>query len=112
MNDDLIKREDAIKAMQERYFLVHDFYTATAIIRSVPSADIDLSEYYDKLWKTAYERGKADRPQGEWKSVKASIYPYGYDVKCSVCGFIMGSSYGFKYCPHCGAEMKGEESDE
>lgn len=54
-----------------------------------------------------------DKPkEGEWKAVKASIYPYGYDVKCSVCGFIMGSSYGFKYCPHCGAEMKGEESDE
>ena len=39
MSDDLIRRSDAIKAMQERYFLVHDFYTATAIIRSIPSAD-------------------------------------------------------------------------
>ena len=49
----------------------------------------------------------SDRPQGEWKSVKASIYPYGYDVECSVCGHRMGSSFGYKYCPMCGAHMKG-----
>ena len=49
----------------------------------------------------------ADRPQGEWKSVKASIYPYGYDVECSICGHRMGSSFGYKFCPMCGAKMKG-----
>lgn len=53
----------------------------------------------------------ADRPQGEWKSVKASIYPYGYDVECSVCGFRMGSSFGYKYCPNCGARMKGADDE-
>ena len=52
-----------------------------------------------------YVKGKADRPQGEWKSVKASIYPYGYDVECSVCGFRMDSSFGYKFCPMCGAQM-------
>ena len=26
--------------------------------------DTDISEYSDKLWKNAYERGKAERPQG------------------------------------------------
>ena len=50
-----------------------------------------------------------DRPKGEWKSVKASIYPYGYDVECSVCGHKMGSSFGYKYCPNCGADMRGGE---
>ena len=52
-----------------------------------------------------------NRPQGEWKSVKASIYPYGYDVECSVCGFRMGSSFGYKYCPNCGARMKGADDE-
>ena len=73
--------------------------------------DTDISEYSDRLWRNAYERGKADRPQGEWKSVKASIYPYGYDVECSVCGHRMGSSFGYKYCPMCGAHMKGADDD-
>jgi len=27
--------------------------------------DTDISEYSDKLWRNAYERGKADRPQGD-----------------------------------------------
>lgn len=30
------------------------------IIDCLPSADTDMSAYSDKLWKTAYERGKAE----------------------------------------------------
>jgi hypothetical protein len=90
MSEDLIKRSDAIKALKWREGILHDTYTAVAIIRSVPSAD---------------------RPQGEWKSVKASIYPYGYDVECSVCGHRMGSSFGYKFCPQCGARMKGADDE-
>jgi len=33
-------------------------------LKKVPSAQPDLSEYSDKLWKAAYERGKADAQQG------------------------------------------------
>ena len=39
MSDDLIKREDAIEALKGREGILHDAYTAVAIIRSVPSAD-------------------------------------------------------------------------
>ena len=39
MSDDLIKREDAIEALKGRECILHDAYTAVAIIRSVPSAD-------------------------------------------------------------------------
>ena len=106
---DLIKREDAIRALYKYSFVSKDVIERE--IKAIPSADTDISEYSDKLWKNAYERGKADRPQGEWKSVKASIYPYGYDVECSVCGFRMGSSFGYKYCPNCGAYMKGADDD-
>jgi hypothetical protein len=54
----------------------------------------------------------ADRPQGEWKSIKASIYPFGYDVECSICGHRMGSSFGYKFCPMCGARMKGADDED
>lgn len=43
---------------------------------------------------------------GEWKVVKSSISPYMNDVVCSECGFKMGSSFGFNFCPHCGADMR------
>ena len=48
---------------------------------------------------------------GYWKVVKSSIYPYGNDVACSVCGFKMGSSFGYDFCPHCGAKMDEEDND-
>ena len=36
---------------------------AIDIIIAVPSAQLDMSEYSDKLWKAAYERGKAEAQQ-------------------------------------------------
>ena len=78
---------------------------------AVPLAGIDLGEYSDKLWRNAYERGKADRPQGEWFKDENG------DYRCSECGgceeqFIYGTEnwYGrgeSKFCPSCGARMKG-----
>ena len=92
---DLIKREDAIKAVSE----VDDYGDGIGFeVRSHCLVELELVP-------------SADRPQGEWKSVKASIYPYGYDVECSVCGFRMGSSFGYKYCPNCGAYMKGADDE-
>lgn len=45
---------------------------------------------------------------GKWKPIKASIYPYGFDVRCSECGCaILGGANGWNYCPNCGAKMDG-----
>ena len=67
-----------------------------------------IRQAFEKGFRIGVKKGASmNRPQGEWKSVKASIYPYGYDVECSVCGHRMGSSFGYKYCPMCGAHMKG-----
>ena len=78
--------------------------------------DTDISEYSDKLWRNAYERGKADRPQGEWKPFDLtwgrSIYA------CSVCEEAIAVPCGwsdgkpiYDYCPMCGARMKGADDD-
>ena len=76
--------------------------------------DTDISEYSDKLWKNAYERGKADRPQGEWIDI-------GDFEQCSVCKGTrlkeFQSYYGkvtwikTPYCPSCGARMKGADDE-
>lgn len=47
-----------------------------------------------------------EQKTGKWLPCKASIYPYGYDVKCSECGLQMGSTFGYHYCPKCGAKME------
>ena len=63
-----------------------------------------------ELYKAVYELPSVN-PQpktGHWKIKRASIHPYGSDVACSECGFTMGSSFGYSYCPSCGARMESE----
>lgn len=84
---DLIRRADAIKAVEERSFAVRDSYTVKAILRNVPSAD---------------------RPQGEW------IYtnnPLRLDDEwaCSRCGNI--SFLRTNFCDRCGSRMKGADDE-
>ena len=123
MSDDLIKRSDAIKIMACEMYAeaqsqgyevdsIEDFMPeAKAWMNDAPSADIDLSEYSDKLWRNAYERGKADRPQGEWIEQEDCW-------QCSECGDEYVLEVGVKpidarmhYCPSCGAMMKGADDE-
>lgn len=68
---DLIDREATLNALGERpmVWTPDDDYSLgernqydidRLAIETVPSADIDLSGFSDRLWKTAYERGKAE----------------------------------------------------
>jgi hypothetical protein len=67
---DLISRQDAIDTLWEirreeiidgRRFENHcSLSTAVDVIRDLPSAQTDLSGYSSRLWKAAYERGKAE----------------------------------------------------
>jgi len=82
---DLIRREDAIKAVEECLkLLARPRYTVKTAIEAIPSVDIphndDWEKYSDKLWRNAYERGKADRPQ-EWIPCKERL-PREYEVLC------------------------------
>ena len=80
-----------------------------AMLEALPSAD--LSEYSDKLWKTAYERGKAEAHSrtGKWErhysrpNVYADLFWH-----CSECGYKNDENYAPVYhhfCPNCGAKM-------
>ena len=82
--------------------------------------DTDISGYSDRLWKNAYERGKADRPQGEW--IRDRYWSrgvgmgeeYGFFYKCSMCEHEVEGGYtrcGFNYCPYCGTDMKGVDDE-
>jgi len=104
-------------------------------IESLPPVDTVPKAYYDNLLKRfkhliqsdyirsfdAWDSRKNDyvldirdaEPvrHGHWDVVKSSIHPYGNDVACSVCGFKMGSSFGYGFCPNCGAKMDGGKED-
>ena len=104
MSDDLIRRSDAIKAIEE-----------------LPNAYNGWSDAYDKAYiiSTLEEVPSADRPQGEW--IK-------YDEErdyCSHCKHIFKTrditqqdkwtqyidDLGYNYCPNCGCRMKGADDE-
>lgn len=114
--DDLIRRQAAIDS-----FKFDDDGTPWNIgdiiyrLKQFPTAELDLSEYSDKLWRTAYERGKAEaqaeRKKGRWKPVPATNGRGGHF--CNRCyeyapSWKTGEEHLTNYCPNCGAYMKGE----
>ena len=97
MSEDLIRRSDAIDA----------------VMNTEPVFAVDSLEPYQKT-KDVVEAleviPSADRPQGEWIALDER------DVsgcwKCSACGtptHAIGAKAIYKYCPFCGADMKGAD---
>ena len=89
MNDDLIKRSDAIKTLCDitnKSDMPEDWHrgisVAISALHRVPSAD---------------------RPQGEWIKSKAHASLW----ECSECDWGTQDCYDYNYCPYCGAQMKG-----
>ena len=108
--EDLIKREDAIKALRCEYptmpmfkglreewaIKTEGFRKAEEVIMSVPSADRPQGEWIrDRYWSRGVGMGEE----------------YGFFYKCSMCEYEVESGYtrcGFNYCPYCGADMRGD----
>lgn len=108
---ELISREDALKWCHEEEWHTPDERWRPEseygeYIKALPTVDTDLSAYSDKLWKSAFESGKAWRRKGEW------IY-HDIHFECSKCHcwFVRGYLVHYNYCPNCGADMRGEENE-
>ena len=96
---DLIKREDAIEAYSDIYWIDDRLNLAyreeldkiDEKIRNIPTVEV------------------ADRPQGEWLNYKD-------EHTCSVCKEVVIADWYYEYewydfCPHCGARMKGADDE-
>ena len=90
---DLIRREDAIKALYKYSFVSKDIIERE--INAIPSAD---------------------RPRGEW--VDAEIPLESGDTMpiqvCNLCKTFYPLAYtggGHRFCPNCGADMKGADDE-
>ena len=82
MSEDLIKREDAIKALYKYSFVSKDVIERE--IKAIPSAD---------------------RPHGEWTNAGMLT------VHCSNCKSEFHELEAMNFCPNCGAKMKGADDE-
>lgn len=59
-------------------------------------------------FRRGYEKGKADRPRGEWLERNSGFLWW---IRCSACDhkFFHGDKTNF--CPQCGADMRGEDNE-
>ena len=115
MNNDLIDRIALLKSFDENcagecaVCLYHGKCKDNIYCELVANAPtVPLPDFKDG-YKQAIIDGKTNfsRPQGEWKYDGFCVTTSQY--KCSVCG--MPSLDRSKYCPNCGAKMKGGEGE-
>ena len=87
---DLIRREDAIKALYKYNFVTKEVIERE--IMSIPSAD---------------------RPRGEW--INKHEWSNGFfERECSVCGAMkpqLMHTAKINFCPNCGCRMKGADDE-
>ena len=100
---DLIKREDAIKALRERW----------ARTISYDGIGEDIGEESEDVIKAV---PSADRPQGEWIDAEIPLESGGSMPiqACNLCKTFYPLAYtggGHRFCPNCGAKMKGADDE-
>lgn len=120
--DDLISRQAAYDTLTEYYHqkteTQHESLkeALSRVPTIAPEQEADLSEYSDRLWRAAYERGKTEAQKtGHW--IREDSFSNGIVMriyKCSECNkkaSITEEGFWFlsDFCPHCGAKMDGGE---
>lgn len=69
--------------------------------------------FYESYARALYNAGYRKQSEGEWKKMKAGNgWDYWDELTCSECGVTFEDKYGNipkKFCPNCGARMKGGE---
>lgn len=99
---DLINRQDLIKAVESKHFAIADNTHPYEAIRI-------QGKYFREVVDNAPKVDAVEVVHGRW--VNPYMNRYGHPCHCcSVCGF--KASYQDKnYCPNCGAKMDGDGND-
>ena len=77
---------------------------------------IDIGADLQRAFDEGYEKGKADRPQGEWIDAEIPLESGGSMPiqACNLCKTFYPLAYtggGHRFCPNCGARMKGADDE-
>ena len=101
---DLIKREDAIKALRIEY-------PTMPMFKNLREEWAIKTEGFRKAEEVIMSVPSADRPQGEWKR-RLVDNGFNADWVCSECGYRVKTDFvSFNFCPNCGARMKGADDE-
>ena len=106
MSDDLIRRSDAIEAIE-----VVDWYHQNKNNDMVSGANSDEHQAWykaDDIYKALEAIPTIEPKRGEWLERNSGFTKW---IRCSVCDhkFYQGTKTNF--CPNCGARMKGADDE-
>ena len=113
---DLISRQDAIDAMWKALYAYEDLTEK----QFMEHEELDLGDWFkhrifvqrmhEECMKAVNSLPSAEPKHGEWIDWLGK----GNEWECSVCKCSIEShgSIAYKYCPNCGADMRGEKHEE
>ena len=119
---DYIKKDDIIKWIDDSVSQCGNRYSAdmlnmmdmfkTVVDNCLPFANVVPAELYQRALNDVVTLS-AERKHGKWESKLVPISDEGVIMVpgnvCSACGGITTYNVSlFKYCPRCGADMRGE----
>ena len=119
-----LKKVDLLAAAVEVEYLGRPrMMVSVATIGKMPSIEAVPMEYHDKVCEAMARRHQAeileltaDRPQGEWIDAEIPLESGGsMPIQvCNLCKTFYPLAYtggGHRFCPHCGAKMKGADDE-
>ena len=101
MNDDLIKRKSVITTIEAMFERCTTY---------------DIIDYRDLMLEVVKVLPSADSPQGEWIDAEIPLECGGsMPIQvCNLCKTFYPLAYtggGHRFCPNCGARMKGADDE-
>ena len=101
-------RKEAIKILENDIVDGHVEGTPTFMDAFWMAVDAlkQLSSYEQTINKLTDAISKQEPKTGHWRAVTQGDEVISY--RCSCCGYSSKNNYEWKYCPNCGADMRGE----
>ena len=96
-----MSREKQIEEMADK-LCTTSYFCSTEDWDSCNQVDGEYCDRCRKLAERLYNAGYRKQSEGEWKTEDTML---GKCCTCSVCGGCPTMEY--RYCPYCGAKMKG-----
>jgi hypothetical protein len=100
-------REDAEQGKIKNVFIGKKEFVNAELIAELEAKCSRLESYNAELQRTIKSLQAQIPKRGEW--MRADL-PDAMTNKCSLCGYEVWDEY--RYCPNCGAKMKGENDEQ